>query len=243
MSSRQEELGSGGSNPRFQEALEKVLAQSEIRGSVLDRPLGPSSECYSIHHMVNLFRWGANKEDVDHLSGCDPCRLWADNYAKSASAKVARQSKVAKSLRDQVVSWFGKSTKTPPVAPMLYIKDELISVEKPKISMELALVAGISDAASLDVGSLRLEGNLSSSRATLMKQQIAGNEYVVVRFEDVQLADSLRVDVQNHAAVVQQVCLTGKFTGQENLTLRGQANVHVGKIAIASMPAFRSHNA
>jgi hypothetical protein len=156
---------------------------------------------------------------------------------------VAQQKVAAKSWREQVAAWFGKPVQPDAIASILYVKDELISVEKPHIFMEVVLLAGVSDPRRLDAGSLKLEGDLFSNRATLMMQQIAGSEYPVVRFEDLQLTDSLQREVQNHVAVIQNVCLTGKLAGDASLTFRGQANVRVGKAVAASMPPSRSHHA
>jgi hypothetical protein len=111
---------------------------------------------------------------------------------------------------------------------MLYVKDSLVGVGQGSF-MEVALVAGVADPYGLDVGSLKLEGDLFSNRATLLTQTIAGSQYPVVRFDDLQLVETLQRDVQNHVAVIHRVRLTGKFSGDTEQTLLGQANVHLGK--------------
>ena len=216
----------------FAGALQKIAAQTGE--SILDRPVGPTLQCYSIRHMVNLFRWGAAEGDVNHLSGCDPCQAWANNYARSSTARAAQQH-VERSWRDDVPAWFKGQGQPVPVTTMLYVKEPLVTIAQTGVSMEVALVAGVTDPNSLDVDSLALEGDLFSKRATLMTQEIAGSQYPVVRFDDIELAESLRRDAQNHVAVVHNVCVTGRFSADKHLTLRGHANVHVGQARVHSV--------
>jgi len=211
----------------FERALDRVMNAGKYPQDILDRPIGPSLQCYSIRHMVDLFRWGAGKSDVAHLASCPACRSWSNNYARTESARVAQEKAQGKAAwRDWLPDWFGTPAPQPiPVAPMLYVKQEIIPAGKP---FEIALVAGIADPSTLDPASLRLEGGLSSSKGTILHQKIEGMNCAVIRFDDLVLSDSLKRDVQNHATVVQNVALVGKLIGSAEGSFRGQANLYIG---------------
>jgi hypothetical protein len=186
----------------FQEELRRLAAGSGE--DALDAPFGPTPECYSIRHMVNLFRWGATGDDVSHFSQCAACTDWANNYAASATGAAS-------------------------ITPMLFVKDPVVSLRPGGTSMEVAVIAGLLDSGDLDIGAVRLEGDLSSDSASLSTQEIDGNEYPVIRFDNVQVSDALRRDVERHAIVVQRVTLTGRLLAGTQRLLSGRANVRVGE--------------
>jgi hypothetical protein len=186
----------------FQEELRRLAAGSGE--DALDAPFGPTPECYSIRHMVNLFRWGATGDDVSHLSQCAACTDWANNYAASATGAAS-------------------------ITPMLFVKDPVVSLRPGGTSMEVAVIAGLVDSGDLDIGAVRLEGDLSSDSASLSTQEIDGSEYPVIRFDNLQVSDALRRDVERHAIVVQRVTLTGRLLAGTQRLLSGRANVRVGE--------------
>jgi hypothetical protein len=184
----------------FGEELQRLAARSG--DTPLDAPFGPTPECYSIRHMVNLFRWGATADDVSHFSSCSACAEWANNYATSATGAAM---------------------------PMLFVKDTVVSLSAGSTSMEVALIAGLADSGELDIDSVRLEGDLSSGDASLSTQEIDGSAYPVIRFDNLQVNDALRRDVEQHAIVVQRVTLTGRLLAGTHRLLSGRANVRVGE--------------
>jgi hypothetical protein len=197
--------------------------------SLLDVVIGPTPQCYSIRHMVNLFAWGAEEADVRHLSECDPCADWANNEAHSSTGLAAqRESARHRGLLDRLRFW-SQPVPPPSVRVLLFVRGSLMRVASDRLSMNVALLAGVEGADRLDVRSLRLEGPLSSSHATLTEEQIGGRPCPVIRFDDVRMTDALVLDTNRHRTVVERVRLTGRFTADKHLTLSGQANVSVGE--------------
>lgn len=227
MNRETDELIAGAHSADFERAFERLMGDAKYPQDILSRRLGPNGlQCYSIRHMVDLFRWGAGRADVSHLSTCYPCRSWANSYARSASARAVEEKVLPKPWKQRLATLLGQSREPVfPVAPMLYVKQEIIPVGKP---LEIALVAGISGSSSLDPKSLKLEGGLSSDKGTILYQRVEGVECPVIRFEDTVLSDALKQDVQNHVTVVQNVYLTGRLVGETGGTFRGQANLCIG---------------
>ena len=225
MNPNTDELIPAAHSAEFEKAFERLMGEAKFQQDILERPIGPTLQCYSIKHMVDLFRWGAGKADVAHLSTCYPCQSWANKYAQTESARAAQEKVLAKPWKERIADWFGRPAQPVPVAPMLYVKQEIIPAGKP---LEIALVAGIADRYRLDPSSLKLEGGLTSNRGTILQQRIEGIDCAVVRFEHVVWSDSLKEDVRNHATVVQNVSLVGKFVGDAGESFRGQANLHIG---------------
>jgi hypothetical protein len=223
-----DELTISPNGPDFETAINRLLEEPKLADDITERAIGPTVHCFSIHRLVNLFRWGADKPDVAHLALCPHCRKWANSYAMSGSAQAAQEKSMAKPWKEQVASWFGKSQPSiVPARPMLHVKGDVVHVGKPGLFVEVALVAGVGER-PLDQASLKLEGGLSSDKGTVLLQEIEGVNCAVVRFENLTLSDSLQREVRNHATVVQNVAVVGKFLGDDGLSFRGLANVHIG---------------
>jgi hypothetical protein len=201
----------------------------------------PAPNCLAIRDVVNMFRFGATNRQIYHLSQCERCRRWLDNYAKSTSSVDFAVTQ--KSLFQTLTDWFNASLNRPsPTPALLYVLSNAIQVRNPgdTLAIEIAILAGASgkeqpvgsSLPEIDVHSLKLEGALVAEEGTLGWSEIERMTCPVIRFEKARLTSSPRKGIGKHFELTHSVYLTGRFAGSSSLPgFCGQADIQLVKAA------------
>jgi hypothetical protein len=220
---------------------DRILIEPQRAESVFGRRIGPTDDCYAIRDVVNLFRWGATKDDVIHLCQCPSCRQWVDNFARRPSVSLTEKATVGGLFATVADFLRGKIHREPPPLPaLLYLRDGDVVVEevsRPGASLEFVLMAGIPENRQLDATSLKLEGAIIGHRATIQRGGPDWNlSCPLIRFNEVQVAEPLQKDIYKHVAVTDAVSLSGRFLDDPTPGFRGQAYVRLVRAEAAINP-------
>jgi hypothetical protein len=204
----------------------------------------PSPDCLSIKDVVNMFQFGATAQDVYHLSKCDRCLRWVDNYAKSTSTKPLAETIMNRSLWRSFADLFGagRPNEPLPVPALLYVLGDGIQVRnlEDPLSLEIALLGGPSgkvqvvgsDLSEIEVKSLKLDGALIAEGASLRIREVEQNmTCVVVRFDNARLTTSPQKDIKDHLRSFHNICLSGRYAGGPSPAFSGKADIELVRTA------------
>jgi hypothetical protein len=198
----------------------------------------PAPECLSIRDVVNIFRSGATKTDLYHLSRCEHDRNWISNYSQMTALPLPTEEL---KIWANIKNWFGASSVERLTNTPLYVMSQHVQVEKVEepVSVEIALVGGLplgnafAGPKDVDLQSLKLEGALCAhGAATVEKRQIEPNVYCLVfRFNNAMLAGESRNGITRHATLVDSLKLSGRLAAGEKTSFLGQADIQIVRAA------------
>jgi hypothetical protein len=219
--------------------LREVL-MSDVSEDLFDRPLGPHADCFSTSQVVRMFEAGASPDELAHLLGCPVC-----HDLVTRSSKISRALDVGVDPRTS--EGFGRAVrdlilKRPPgpqptIAAVLGLSDPVVAVDDPHgdvtVICELMPCVGPS-VDSIDPSSLRLEGAIAADSGTLTPTD--GSTLPRVTFRKARLSKGTRRSLAHNARVVDQLRVSGSFTGEETRVFVGQAKVELVRPLVTSRP-------
>jgi hypothetical protein len=222
----------GENRSQLQADLEKIFGSADASAAedIFRPPFGPTPNCYSIHNLVTMFRWGANERDRVHLAECESCARWVQKYAERPGTFGMRAPALTHRgfrLRDL----FRSPVPQPqPALALLYPLQQEWSLGGPGVlnaPVEFALLTDPPDKMEIDVRSLKLEGGLIAEGAKLVTKVVKSKQYSVISFEHVHLAKPLAADISQHVAVTESVQVSGHLAGQSGSTFSGNAYIRL----------------
>ncbi len=210
---------------RLREAL-----MAEASDDLFDRPLGPHADCFSTSQVVRMFEAGASRDELAHLLGCPIC-----HDVVTRSSKISRALDVG--VDPKVSERFGRAVrdlilKRPPspqptVAAVLGLSDPLVAVDDPHgdVTVTCDLMSCVGPRVdSIDPSSLRLEGAIASDSGTLTSSTDESTLPRVI-FRKARLSKETRRSLAHNARVIDEIRVSGSFTGEQTRVFVGQAKV------------------
>jgi len=212
------------------ERLREVL-MAEANDDIFDRPLGPHADCFSTSQVVRMFEAGASREELAHLLDCPTCLdlvVRSSRISRALDVGVdARASEgFGRTVRDLILN---RSTSPPPtIAVVLGLSDPLVAIDDPgadvSVTCELLPCVG-SSIHEIDASSLRLEGAVVADSGTLRNLGGDPAQLPQVTFRKARLSKGTRRSLAHNARVVDEIRVSGSFTGEQARVFVGQAKV------------------